>query len=225
MTFGSELKPNEFGAINGYVEKQIDVYSGLYKLLTEKAAAERDYGTKILDLARTFQQQLEGLHDKKADSAANTLTLTEAEAAATTPLELLPAANEWVLQLEEEGRLHMQLASKISGSVAEELHQTFGSLGEARKKSLEFYQKLLGERDKIYDQKDKMRAHYESKSKQLGTSQSRQERATNEKDQDKYRVKADKNTSARNQAKNEYILQVAVANAVKDAVSHQFTPT
>ncbi|KAJ1933896.1 Protein BZZ1, partial [Linderina macrospora] len=118
----------------------------------------------------------------------------------------------------------MQLASKISGNVAEDLHSAFNSLGDARKKSLDFYQKLLGERDKIYDQKDKARANYETKSKALGSSQSRQERATNEKDQDKYRIKADKNSSARNQAKNEYILQVAVANAVKDAVSHQFTP-
>ncbi|KAJ1956429.1 Protein BZZ1, partial [Dipsacomyces acuminosporus] len=224
MTFGSELKPNEFGAINGHIEKQIEVYGGLYKLLSEKAAAERDYGRKVLELARGFQEQLSSIHDAKEGSAANSLALTDVEAAAADPLELLPAVNEWAVRLEEEGRLHMQLASKVSTDIAEELHQAFTSLGDARKKSLEFYQKLLGERDKVFDAKDKARAHYEAASKALGTSQTRQERATSEKEQDRYRQKADKNSSARNQSKNEYILQVAVANAVKSAVNHQFTP-
>ncbi|KAI8318390.1 hypothetical protein GQ54DRAFT_294204 [Martensiomyces pterosporus] len=224
MTFGSELKPNEFGAINGYVEKQIDVYGGLYKILSEKAAAEREYGRKVLELARGYQEQLAGIYEAKEGAGDNSLALTDAEAAASESLELLPAVNEWVVRLEEEGRLHMQLASKISTDIADELHQAFGSLGDARKKSLEFYQRLLGERDKVFELKDKARAQYELRSKALGTSQTRQERATNEKDQDKYRQKADKNSSLRNQAKNEYILQVAVANAVKQAVNHQFTP-
>ncbi|KAJ1720552.1 Protein BZZ1 [Coemansia erecta] len=220
MTFGSELKPNEFGAINGHVEKQLDVYGGLARLLADKAAAEKEYGRKVLDLARGFQTQLATLYDGNA----NALALTEVEASAATPLELLPAAQEWALNLEEEGRLHVQLASKISGDIADELRTAFEALGDTRKRNLEFYQRLLAERDRTYEHKDRARTAYETKARALGVSQQKQERATTEKDQDRHRVRADKDASARNQAKNEYILQVSVANAVKHAVNHTFTP-
>ncbi|KAJ1861948.1 Protein BZZ1, partial [Coemansia sp. RSA 989] len=224
MTFGSELKPNEFGAINGYVERQLDIYSGLSKLLAEKAAAEKEYGRKVLELARSFQDQLKSVYEPKEGAAIDSLALTDAEAAESGPLELLPAANEWALRLEEEGRLHVQLGSKIGGDISEELHKGLDSLSSSRKHTLEFYQKLLSERDHIYEQKDKTRLQYETKSKALVSSQQKQERATSEKEQEKYRQKVDRETAARNQAKNEYILQVAVANEVKNAVNHKFTP-
>ncbi|KAJ2635781.1 Protein BZZ1 [Coemansia sp. RSA 1286] len=224
MTFGSELKPNEFGAINGHVEKQLEIYGGLGKLLAEKAAAEKEYGRKLLDLSRGFQTQLAGIYESKEGTGINSLALTEAEASSNTPLELLPAANEWAMNLEEEGRLHVQLASKVSGDIADELVQAFDTLSDTRKHTLEFYQRLLAERDRIFEQKDKARAGYEAKAKVLMQSQQKQERATTEKDQDKHRQKAEKDSSSRNQAKNEYILQVAVANSVKQAINHRFTP-
>ncbi|KAJ2808234.1 Protein BZZ1 [Coemansia guatemalensis] len=224
MTFGSELKPNEFGAVNGYVERQLDIYSGLSKLLTEKAVAERDYGRRLVELARGFQEQLGTTYEPKEGSGIGSLALTDTEAADNGPLELLPAANEWALRLEEEGRLHVQLGSKIGGDIAESLKQGLGRLSDGRQRSLEFYQRLLAERDHVYEQKDKARAQYEARTKALVGSQQRQERATTEKDQDKYRQKSEREVSQRNHAKNEYILQVAVANEVKRAVNHTFTP-
>ncbi|KAJ2829193.1 Protein BZZ1 [Coemansia erecta] len=224
MTFGSELKPNEFGAVNGYVERQLDIYSGLTKLLAEKAAAEKEYGRKVLELARSFQEQLGSVFEPKQGASADSLALTDAEATESTALELLPAANEWALRLEEEGRLHVQLGSKIGGDIGEELRKGLDALSSSRKHTLEFYQKLLSERDRVFDAKDKARAQYEMRSKALSASQQRQERATSEKEQDKYRQKAGREVAQRNQAKNEYILQVAVANEVKRAVNHTFTP-
>ncbi|KAJ1887577.1 Protein BZZ1, partial [Kickxella alabastrina] len=224
MTFGSELKPNEFGAINGHIEKQLEVYGGLSKLLAEKAAAEKEYGRKVLELARVFQGQLATIYEAKDGAGINSLALTEAEIAATTPLELLPAAHSWAMHLEEEGRLHVQLASKLSGDVADELRQAFDSLGDMRKRTLDFYQRLLAERDRTFDQKDKARAQYEACAKALAASRQKQERATTEKEQERHRQKADRDASARNQTKNEYILQVHVANHVKQAVNCSFTP-
>ncbi|KAJ2184939.1 Protein BZZ1 [Coemansia sp. RSA 520] len=224
MTFGSELKPNEFGAVNGYVERQLDIYTGLSKLLAEKAAAEKEYGRKVLELARTFQEQLTSVFEPKQGAGADSLALTDAEASDTSALELLPAANEWALRLEEEGRLHVQLGSKIGGDITEELRKGMDSLHTSRRHTLEFYQKLLSERDRVFDQKDKARVQYDARSKTLHASQQRQERATSEKEQEKYRQKAGREVAQRNQAKNEYILQVAVANEVKRAVNHTFTP-
>ncbi|KAJ2696637.1 Protein BZZ1, partial [Coemansia spiralis] len=116
------------------------------------------------------------------------------------------------------------LASKIGSDIADGLQATLGALDGGRRQGLEFYQRLLAERDRVYERKDKARAQYEARTKALGASQQRQERATTEKDQDKYRQKSDRETAARNQAKNEYILHVAVANEVKRAVNHTFTP-
>ncbi|KAJ2162796.1 Protein BZZ1 [Coemansia sp. RSA 552] len=224
MTFGAELKPNEFGAVNGYVERQLEIYGGLSKLLAEKAAAEREYGRRVVDLARGFQEQLSSVYEPREGAGIGSLALTDTEAAASDPLELLPAANEWALRLEEEGRLHVQLASKIGGDIADELQRDMEALGEARRHSLDFYQRLLVERDRAYEQKDKARAQYEARSKALGASRQRQERATSEKEQDKYRQKAERETGQCNQAKNEYVLHVAVANEVKNAVNRTFTP-
>ncbi|KAJ2514720.1 hypothetical protein H4217_005599, partial [Coemansia sp. RSA 1939] len=93
MTFGSELKPNEFGAINGHVEKQLAVSHALAKLLAEKAAAEKEYGRKIAEMARGFREQLGGASSASSEgqSAADSLALTEAEAGGNEPLDLMPA--------------------------------------------------------------------------------------------------------------------------------------
>ncbi|KAJ2721608.1 Protein BZZ1 [Coemansia sp. Benny D115] len=221
--------PNEFGAINGHIEKQLEVYGGLAKLLAEKAAAEREYGRKVLDLTRAFQSQLSALSSSAGGTSSSAggiggQELTEGEVAAATPLELLPAAHHWAVHLEEEGRLHVQLAAKISGDISDELRQSFETLSGMRRSNLDFYQRLLAERDRVYEQKDKSRAQYDQRTKALQASQQKQERATTEKEQEKQRQKAERDAAARNQAKNEYILQVAVANSVKGAINHRFTP-
>ncbi|KAJ2538042.1 Protein BZZ1, partial [Coemansia sp. RSA 1933] len=217
--------PNEFGAINGHVEKQLDLCHGLAKLLADKAAAEKEYGRKITELARGFREQLGNAYASANDGQSiDTLALTETEVAANEALGLMPAANEWLLQLEDEGRMHTQMGSKAASDVAEELGKTIGLLGDARAQGLDFYQKLLSERDKIYETKDKARAQYEARSKALVASRQKQERATSEKDQEKFRQKADRDSGLRNQAKNEYILQVAVSNEVKRAINHTLTP-
>ncbi|KAJ2506455.1 Protein BZZ1, partial [Coemansia sp. RSA 1939] len=226
MTFGSELKPNEFGAINGHVEKQLAVSHALSKLLAEKAAAEKEYGRKITEMARGFREQLGGASraSSEGQNGADSLALTEAEAGGNEPLDLMPAVIEWLQQLESEGRMHTQLGSRAASEVAEELGKTTGLLSDARTQSLDFYQKLLSERDKIYETKDKARTLYESRTKALAAAQQKQERATSEKDQEKFRQRADRDAGLRNQAKNEYILQVAVSNEVKRAVNHTLTP-
>ncbi|KAJ2654981.1 Protein BZZ1, partial [Coemansia sp. RSA 1285] len=218
--------PNEFGAINGHVEKQLAVSHALAKLLAEKAAAEKEYGRKIAEMARGFREQLGGASSASSEgqSAADSLALTEAEAGGNEPLDLMPAVVEWLQQLESEGRMHTQLGSRAASEVAEELGKTTGLLSDARAQSLAFYQKLLSERDKIYETKDKARTLYESRTKALAAAQQRQERATSEKDQEKFRQRAGRDAGLRNQAKNEYILQVAVANEVKRAVNHTLTP-
>ncbi|KAJ2488512.1 Protein BZZ1 [Coemansia sp. RSA 2050] len=216
--------PNEFGAINGYTEKQLEVYGALAKLLAEKAAAEKEYGRKVVELAQGFQQQLAGLHESSGGSGMDSLALTDTEAEGSGPLELTSAVNEWAARLEEEGRLHVQLGSKTSSDVAEELRAAYDGLAEARRKTLEGYQRLLAERDSTYEQKDRARAAYDARSKTLTGSLQRQERATTEKDQEKFRQRADRDASLRNQAKNAYILHVAVANAAKNAVNRVLTP-
>ncbi|KAJ2033414.1 Protein BZZ1 [Coemansia sp. S3946] len=216
--------PNEFGAINGYTEKQIEVYGALAKLLAEKATAEKEYGRKVVELAQGFQQQLAGLYESSGGSGMDSLALTDAEAEGSGPLELTSAVNEWAARLEEEGRLHVQVGSKTSSDIADELRAAYDGLAEARRKTLDGYQRLLAERDSTYEQKDRARTAYDARSKTLAGSLQRQERATTEKDQEKFRQRADRDTSLRNQAKNEYILQVAVANAAKNAVNRVLTP-
>ncbi|KAJ2802828.1 Protein BZZ1, partial [Coemansia helicoidea] len=163
MGFGSELKPNEFGAINGYAERQLGLYAGLARLLAEKAAAEKEYGRRLLELARGFQEQLAGVFEAKEGAAVGSLALTDGEAAGDGPLALLPAAHEWALRLEEDGRLHVQLASKVGGDVADGLQTALAALDGERRRGLEFYQRLLAERDRAYERKDKARGLYEAR--------------------------------------------------------------
>ncbi|KAJ2893066.1 Protein BZZ1, partial [Coemansia aciculifera] len=221
MTFGSQLKPNEFGAVNGYTEKQLEAYAALSKVLSEKAAAEREYGRRLVDLAQGLQQQLTALNDGNSDSLA--LTDTEAETS-TGPLELTVAVFEWAERLGEEGRMHVTVGTKAASDVADELKAAYDGLGEARKKTLEGHQRLLAERDAAFEQKDRARSAYEAKAKALALSRQRQERATTEKDQDKLRQRMDREVAERNQSKNAYVLHVATANAAKNAVARVLTP-
>ncbi|KAJ2582636.1 Protein BZZ1, partial [Coemansia sp. RSA 1836] len=215
--------PNEFGTVNGYTEKQLEAYGLLAKLLGEKAAAEKEYGRKLVDLAQALQQQLAALHESSG-GAADSLALTDAEAAGAGPLELTAAANEWAARVEEEGRLHVQVGAKTGSDVADELRAAYDALGDARRRTLDGYQRVLAERDAAYEQKDRARTAYDARAKALAAALQRQERATTEKDQDKLRQRADRDASSRNQAKNAYILHVAVANAAKNAVSRVLTP-
>ncbi|KAJ1666510.1 hypothetical protein GGF38_002879, partial [Coemansia sp. RSA 25] len=190
------------------MKKQLEAYGLLAKLLGEKAAAEKEYGRKLVDLAQALQQQLAALHESSG-GAADSLALTDAEAAGAGPLELTAAANEWAARVEEEGRLHVQVGAKTGSDVADELRAAYDALGDARRRTLDGYQRVLAERDAAYEQKDRARTAYDARAKALAAALQRQERATTEKDQDKLRQRADRDASSRNQAKNAYILHVA----------------
>ncbi|KAJ1799134.1 Protein BZZ1, partial [Coemansia sp. RSA 2598] len=203
---------------------QLKLYGALAQLLAEKASAEKDYGRKLMELSRGFQSQLSSVNNSKDGTTNRDSAQSGQQTEDPEQIELFPAARKWALYLEGEGNLHVKLSSAISSQIVEELQKAIGSLEDTRKKNLEFYHRILTERDTVYAVKDSMKAYFDTRSKILAATQRKLERTTSEREQKKFSKKAMKHKSKRNHAKNEYILQVAKANAIKQATNHQFTP-
>ncbi|KAJ1881221.1 Protein BZZ1 [Coemansia sp. RSA 486] len=216
--------PNEFGVVNGHVERQLKLYGGLAQLIAEKAAAEKEYGRKLMELSRSFQSQLSSINNSQDETSNRDSVQSGQQTENPEHIELFPAARKWALYLEGEGNLHVKLSAAVSSNVVEELQKAIGSLDGTRKQNLEFYHRLLAERDTVYAVKDSMKGYFDSRYKILTTTRNKLERATSEREQEKLRKMSMKHKSKCNHAKNEYILQVAKANAVKHATNYKFTP-
>ncbi|KAJ2595770.1 Protein BZZ1, partial [Coemansia sp. RSA 1722] len=224
VTSLSTDRPNEFGVVNGHVERQLKLYGGLAQLIAEKAAAEKEYGRKLMELSRSFQSQLSSINNSQDEASNRDSVQSGQQTENPEHIELFPAARKWALYLEGEGNLHVKLSAAVSSNVVEELQKAIGSLDSTRKQNLEFYHRLLAERDTVYAVKDSMKGYFDSRYKILTTTRNKLERATSEREQEKLRKMSMKHKSKCNHAKNEYILQVAKANAVKHATNHKFTP-
>ncbi|KAG9072159.1 hypothetical protein KI688_006383 [Linnemannia hyalina] len=223
--FGAELK-DQIPTINQHLVNGISFLSEFRDFCKERANIERDYAHRIEALVRKYQHKKE----KKTAHA------TQNGGVPASPLEpdFDPALNDgttssraWTSILNDTEALlrdRQQFSENLISKVYDPLKVLATKKDEARKKHVQFAQKLLAEREKSAQERDKAKAKYDASCEEVENSKQKQERAYDEKNQEKLKRSYYQDILDMNNNKNSYVLALQVLNAHRKKYYDQDLP-
>ncbi|KAL9710925.1 Protein BZZ1 [Leucoagaricus gongylophorus] len=111
---------------------------------------------------------------------------------------------------------HLGIANAISSQIIEVLRTLEKRNDEAKKKELQFFHKILTERDRIYAERQKSKQIYDADCEEVEALRQKQTRAQDDKHQNRAVKQAEQQKTDMFNSKNTYLIHTAVANQVKD---------
>ncbi|KAF9136636.1 hypothetical protein BGX30_010981 [Mortierella sp. GBA39] len=223
--FGAELK-DQIPTINQHIVNGISFLNEFRDFCKERANIERDYAHRIEALVRKYQ------HKKEKKTALT----TQNGGVPASPLEpdFDPALNDettssraWTSILNDTEALlrdRQQFSENLISKVYDPLKVLATKKDEARKKHVQFAQKLLAEREKSAQERDKAKAKYDASCEEVENSKQKQERAYDEKNQEKLKRSYYQDILDMNNNKNSYVLALQVLNAHRKKYYDQDLP-
>eukprot|EP00158_Paraphelidium_tribonemae_P005547 Partr_v1_DN27399_c0_g1_i3_m46553 putative Actin polymerization protein Bzz1 len=127
-------------------------------------------------------------------------------------------------EVDEMAQLRHKLSEGISAEVTDPIKVVVQRKDDARKRHLVFGQKITDERNRNYAEKDRAKAKYEECCDAVESTRVKMDKAADEKTRDRLRRQLIQDTSEMNNAKNNYLAAVAVANAQKKAFFFEDVP-
>ncbi|KAF9405191.1 hypothetical protein BGZ94_003713 [Podila epigama] len=224
LTYGAELK-DQIPVINQHLVNGISFLNEFRDFCKERANIERDYAHRIEGLVRKYQLKKE----KKSNATPTT-------GVPPSPLEpdYDPALSDgsttsraWTSILNDTEALsrdrHLFSEALIS-KVYDPLKVLATKKDDARKKHIQFAQKLLSERDKSAQERDKAKARYDASCDEVESSKQKQERAYDERNQERLRRTYYQDILDMNNNKNSYVLALQVLNTHRKKYYEQDLP-
>ncbi|KAF9379631.1 hypothetical protein CPB97_008860 [Podila verticillata] len=224
LSFGAELK-DQVPVINQHLVNGITFLNEFRDFCKERANIERDYAHRIEGLVRKHQHKKE----KKT-------TMTPTTGVPPSPLEpdFDPSLSDgtttlraWTSILNDTEALSRdrQLYSEaLITRVYDPLKGLATKKDDARKKHIQFAQKLLLERDRSAQERDKAKTRYDASCDEVESSKQKQERAYDERNQEKLRKTYFQDILDMNNNKNSYILALQVLNTHRRKYYEQDLP-
>ncbi|KAF9971625.1 hypothetical protein BGZ73_005417 [Actinomortierella ambigua] len=224
-SFGADLK-DQIPLINQHLLNGISFVNEFRDFCKERANIERDYAHRIDALVKKYQLKKEKKHAATQSALGGT---------PTSPLDWdqdagadgVTASRAWAAILNETESMakdrHVYSESLLA-TVVEPLKNLAAKKDEARKKHVQFAQKLLTERDKSAQERDKAKAKYDTSCEEVDAAKQKQERAYDEKNQERLKRSYYQDILDMNNNKNSYILSLAVLNAHRKKYYEQDLP-
>ncbi|KAG5439786.1 hypothetical protein PCANB_000068 [Pneumocystis canis] len=207
-SFGAELK-DAFKPVENWVNNGIKWLDDLQSFYRERAIIEREYSIKLSSLSKKY-------HEKKGRRSAS---LSVGDNPRMTPGSLESASVttwEYILNHTEDLAKERQIFSEeLQTQVADNLRALAIKTDDLRKKHVVFSEKLLEDREKVYLELKKSKLKYDEHCYLVENSRQKHEKSCEEN-----KAKAKKiyhqNILDMNNAKNNYIIAIHVANAHKN---------
>ncbi|KAI1318856.1 hypothetical protein EDD11_005702 [Mortierella claussenii] len=203
VSFGVDLKASIFALDRSFLSEFRD-------FCKERANIERDYAHRIETLVRKYQHKKE----KKLNQSGVPASPIESDFGSGTA-DGTTTTKAWTSILNDTEALSKdrQLYSEaLISTVYDPLKILATKKDEARKKHIQFAQKLLAERDRSAQERDKAKSRYDASCEEVESSKQKQERAYDEKNQEKLKRSYYQDILDMNNNKNSYILALQVLN-------------
>ncbi|KAG0256464.1 hypothetical protein DFQ27_005706 [Actinomortierella ambigua] len=215
-SFGADLK-DQIPLINQLILNGISFTNEFRDFCKERATIERDYAHRIDTLVKKYQLKKE----KKQAATQSALGGTP-----TSPLdwdhdagtEGATAWRAWAAILNETesmARDRHVYSESLLATVVEPLKNMAAKKEEARKKHVQFAQKLMTERDKSSQERDKAKAKYDTSCEEVDSAKQKQERAYDERNQEKLKRSYYQDILDMNNNKNMQALEESRVEALK----------
>ncbi|CAB4486141.1 uncharacterized protein OCT59_022264 [Rhizophagus irregularis] len=220
MSFGTELK-DQVSSVNQFVQSGIHFLNDFRDFIKERAQIEKEYAQKIEALVKKYSSK----KDKKA--LAMTVGDFPKENDTEVDVESSTFLKAWSVILEETDNIAKERAKfseTLSTNVMEKVKTVATRKEEIRKKHMEFAQKLVTDRDKIYSERKKVKTRYDECCVEVQSSQQRLDRSTDDKVLEKLKNQKIQDIIEMNNNKNLYILSIRVSNNLKKKYYHSDIP-
>ncbi|KAG8748620.1 hypothetical protein FRC10_000011 [Ceratobasidium sp. 414] len=212
LSYGKEL-PDQVPGLNAALTHQITLLVDVRELIKERVALEREYAAKISAMAKRAEEKRARHMTPAVLGEECSKAWTDADVRGST---LDKAFTALITSYENTASDHDSLASALSADVGDQLKLLERSKDESRKKQMAFFAKLVGERDRIYGERLKAKQKYDEECLEVEAFRQKQDKAADDKHADRAAKQYDQQKVEMQNRKNAYLVQVAVANNIKD---------
>ncbi|PWN49546.1 hypothetical protein IE53DRAFT_369667 [Violaceomyces palustris] len=167
--FGEHL-PDQFPAIASTLSSQLSLESDLSSFLADRAALERDYAAKLQSINKKYREKFS---KRQQDYTVGSSPTREFKGEAST---LANHVNLLIATTESTCSQHISLADSIE-KVSNDMATSQKKREEIRKKHVQFSQKLLSDRDKVYNDRTRSKQKYDDLCHEVEAHRQKRERA------------------------------------------------
>ncbi|OSD07541.1 hypothetical protein PYCCODRAFT_1430796 [Trametes coccinea BRFM310] len=212
QTFGQHL-PDQVEKISSLTDAQLELLADVRELHKERSALEREYAVKLQLLAKKAA-------DKKAKKIVALVLGNEPTKAwdenTIAKSTLDKAYTQLIAAMTEASRDHVNLAEAIDVKVVEPLRAAEKRHEEVKKKEIQYYQKLLADRDRVYSDRTKSKQKYDEECAEVESYRQKQERSADDRHAERAARQYEQQQIDMLNSKNAYLISIAVANKVKE---------
>ncbi|KAL7280164.1 hypothetical protein ACG7TL_006583 [Trametes sanguinea] len=212
QTFGQHL-PDQVEKISSLTDAQLELLADVRELHKERSALEREYAAKLQLLAKKAA-------DKKAKKIVALVLGNEPTKAwdenTIAKSTLDKAYTQLIAAMTEASRDHVNLAEAIDVKVVEPLRAAEKRHEEVKKKEIQYYQKLLADRDRVYSDRTKSKQKYDEECAEVESYRQKQERSADDRHAERAARQYEQQQIDMLNSKNAYLISIAVANKVKE---------
>ncbi|KAF8158545.1 hypothetical protein B0H34DRAFT_797918 [Crassisporium funariophilum] len=208
-TYGQAI-PDQMERILNYFDAHLELISDVRELYGARVALEKEYAGKLQLLARKASE-------KKAKMESRFIIGDEPSKSwdsSTLRRSTLNNAFEEIMgSMANSAKDHVNLADKLSSEVVEVLRTVGKKNEEAKQKEVQFFQKLLSERDRVYGERLKSKQQYDEECAEVESF--RQKQAGDDWHADRVARQAEQQRNEMLNSKNIYLISTAIANRAK----------
>ncbi|KAF8073423.1 hypothetical protein FPV67DRAFT_1605812 [Lyophyllum atratum] len=211
QSYGQTL-PDQVERVATLFDAHLEMISDVRELYRDRAALERDYAAKLQLLTK---KALEKKNRVEASIALGEHPTKAWDANSLMKNSLNAAYTELMDSLVTTAKDHVSIADNLTSQVVDVLKGVEKKNEEAKKKEMQFFQKLVSDRDRVYADRLKSKQKYDEDCVEVEAYRQKQGRAHDDKHADRAAKQAEQQRSDMLNSKNVYLISIAIANSTK----------
>ncbi|KAI0647754.1 hypothetical protein C8Q79DRAFT_951721 [Trametes meyenii] len=211
QAYGQHL-PDQVEKLSTLSDAQLEFLADVRELHKERAALEREYATKLQLLAKKAAEKKSRKISALVVGAEPTKAWDESTFTRST---LDKAYTQLITATNDASQDHINLADALNSQVIEPLRVAERKHEETKKKEMQYYQKLLADRDRMYADRIKSKQKYDDECAEVETYRQKQERSADDRHAERAARQYEQQQADMFNSKNAYLISIAVANKVK----------
>ncbi|KAF9453103.1 hypothetical protein P691DRAFT_801964 [Macrolepiota fuliginosa MF-IS2] len=212
QSYGGAL-PDQVERIANLFDAHQELIGDVRDLYQSRAAIEREYAAKLQTLARKAADKKTKMESRFIVGEDPTMNWDGSVLQRNT---LNNAYDTLVNSIIDTTQDHLGIADAISSQIVETLRIVEKRSDDAKKKEMQFFQKLLADRDRIYADRLKSKQKYDADCEEVESFRQKQTRAQDEKNKGRVAKQAEQQRNDMLNSKNTYLISTAIANQIKD---------
>ncbi|KAF8904120.1 hypothetical protein CPB84DRAFT_1835747 [Gymnopilus junonius] len=211
LYYGQAL-PDQVERIAELFDSQLEVINDVRELYTARVALDREYASKLQLLTRKASE-------KKSKACSSFVFGKEPtkpwDADALRQSTLNQAYDEIIQSMADTAQDHYGFADALTSQMIEILKILGKRNEETKKREMLFFQKLLSDRDRAYNDRLKNKQKYDEECSEVESFRQKQGRAADDKHADRAARQAEQQRHDMLNSKNSYLITIAIANRAK----------